>query len=116
MFNVKKGKYFNYIKDILHLETRYNYFLKKKIKKIETKIKHFIGSTLFMLTIKFLQICIWFGIGVIIYNHKLKGPLGLKLKNKINTLTFIELTAIFFTLIYFIHFLLAFFFNYYFNF
>lgn len=72
-------------------------------------MKHFIGSTLFMLTIKLLQICIWFGIGVIIYNHKLKGPLGLKIKNKINTLTFIELTAILFTLIYFIHFLLAFF-------
>ena len=82
-------------------------------------MKLFIGSTLLMVIFKVLQMCIWFGIGVIIYSDILKGKLGIKIQGRmlptINKLSFIELTLIIFTLFYFINFIFTLSFNYFFN-
>jgi hypothetical protein len=73
-----------------------------------------MGSTLLMIIIKILQMCIWIGFGVIIYSEMLKGKIGNIIQGKINMLSFIELTIIIFTFIYLINFILTIGLNYFF--
>jgi len=70
-------------------------------------MKIFTAATLLMITIKGLQMCIWFGIGVIIYNEILKGNIGLQIQERIYILNFILLTIIIFILICLIIFILS---------
>jgi hypothetical protein len=77
-------------------------------------MEFYMGSTLLMIIIKILQMCIWIGFGVIIYSEMLKGKIGNIIQGKINMLSFIELTIIIFTFIYLINFILTIGLNYFF--